>query len=247
MPSPSSRSSVPREERAARHRDRQPVAHPSASSAACARCTRCTSSADAAGGQVAPEAADQLVVAAAAAEREAHGGVVDLEDRRRCSSRARARGRGRRSPGRPRRARPAGRGARAGRRARRCRRGRAPRGRRAAAAAARAGRARPGARPEPVHLALESRRGRAATGSRAPAGAPPRPPRTSRAGCGRARRRRCPIRWRRRPASSSAASVSATTSASPSAPGTPISSTPAWRNSRGSPTPRSVARQACAK
>ena len=114
-PEPLEQVERPAEERAARHRHHQPVAHRSASSAAWAWCTRWTSRATPHAGQRTPEAPEQVVVAAAAAEGEAHGGVVDLEHGARCSSRAREPARGRRSRGRPLRARPAGRSGRAGR------------------------------------------------------------------------------------------------------------------------------------
>ena len=83
MPEPVEQVERAVEQRAARHGDREPVAHRSASSAAWARCTRWTSSAIPQAGQRRAEAADQVVVAAAAAEREAHRRVVDLEDRAR--------------------------------------------------------------------------------------------------------------------------------------------------------------------
>ena len=53
------------------------------SSPASARCSRSTPEREADGGQVAPEAPEQVVVAAAAADRRAERGVVDLEDRAR--------------------------------------------------------------------------------------------------------------------------------------------------------------------
>ena len=70
---------------AAGHRDHQAVggAHPNRSSAARAMCTRCTSRPTPQAGSERPKRPDQLVVAPAAAQREAHGRVVDLVHRAR--------------------------------------------------------------------------------------------------------------------------------------------------------------------
>ena len=116
MPSPSSRSSVLAEQRAARHRDRvEPRrSRPAPPRPVSAMCTRWTSSAKPHGRQGAAEAAEQVVVAAAAAERRSPPPGRRPRTPRPCSSRARAPARGRRSPGRPRRARRAARARRAG-------------------------------------------------------------------------------------------------------------------------------------
>ena len=71
------------EQRAARHGDRQPVAHPQRLLGRLRHVHALDVERHAAGGQRPAEAAEQVVVAAAAAEREAHGRVVDLEHRAR--------------------------------------------------------------------------------------------------------------------------------------------------------------------
>ena len=201
---------------------------------ACAMCTRWTSSAMPHAGRGVAEAADQVVVAAAAAQREAHRRVVDLVHRARVVAAARAPARGRGSPGRP------------------------PRAPRASAYSLRPDRPRSAGPPrralqhlgpprssgrrtsirwrrppaQLAHAALQRRRGRAARGSSSSASRSSAAPRRLAAGSRYSAPSPSPMRWRASPTSSSAARSRAITSASPSAPATPISSIPACRNSR---------------